>query len=291
VLYDGSQEPEEIFFRALLFKMFNRIETWEALARARGAASWRTFSFEAYAAVLYGLIESGERIYSAAYIMPSPAFGSPRKHRNHLRLLEHMMADGAPGRIARAGSLREVFEILRGYPSLGGFLAFQFTIDLNYSGLTDFSEMDFVVAGPGARDGIRKCFSDTAGLDEAEIIRVMAERAEIEFARLGLNFENLWGRRLQLVDCQNLFCEVSKYARVAHPEIRGESGRTRIKQKFSPHSKPIPQWYPPKWGLSLPPLGAQKSETIPQPAPSTRGHLLGRTKSRKASVATKEVLA
>src|ERR1051325_8264993 len=36
VLYEGSQEPEEIFFRAILFKLFNRIETWEKLTRALG---------------------------------------------------------------------------------------------------------------------------------------------------------------------------------------------------------------------------------------------------------------
>ena len=46
--------------------------------------------------------------------------------------------------------MQAMFEILRSYPSLGNFLAFQFTIDLNYSELTRFSEMDFVVAGPGA---------------------------------------------------------------------------------------------------------------------------------------------
>jgi hypothetical protein len=166
-----------------------------------------------------------------------------------------MMTDGAPSRIRRARSLREVFEVLRAYPSLGDFLAFQFAIDLNYSEVIDFSEMEFVVAGPGARDGIRKCFSDTAGLTEAEIIRMMAERADAEFSRLGLTFQKLWGRDLQLIDCQNLFCEVSKYARIAHPDVRGESGRTRIKQKFVPRPTPIPQWYPPKWRLSLPPSG------------------------------------
>ena len=31
----------------------------------------------------------------------------------------------------------------------------------------------------------------------------------------------LRGRRLQLIDCQNLFCEVDKYAVVAHPGVRG----------------------------------------------------------------------
>lgn len=270
VIYEGSQKPEEVFFRTLLFKFFNKIETWEALRTKLGAVTWRGFMFEAYAKVLDRLLADGERIYSAAYIMPSPAFGSPRKHRNHLRLIEHMMGDGAARKLARASALQEVFELLRGYPSLGGFLAFQFAIDLNYSELTDFSEMEFVVAGPGARDGIRKCFKDTAGLTEAEIIQVMAERADAEFERLGMRFQDLWGRPLQLIDCQNVFCEVSKYARVAHPDVTGESGRTRIKQKYAPRPVPVPQWYPPKWGLKIDssPSGAKSSRVSKRRRPS-----------------------
>lgn len=252
VLYEGPQTSEEVYFRALLFKLFNRIETWERLATELDVLSWKTFDFERYARVLDTMHARRERVYSAAYIMPSPSFGSERKHRNHLCLLEHMMRDGAARRVACARSLQEVFEILRSYPSLGDFLAFQFTIDLNYSELLDFSEMDFVVAGPGAKDGIRKCFADTAGLSEADIIRVVTERAAAEFDRLGIIFQTLWGRPLQLVDCQNLFCEVDKYARVVHPDIQGESGRTRIKQKFIRNPDPLPQWYPPKWGLTVP---------------------------------------
>ena len=29
VLYKGNQEPNELFFRLILFKIFNRISTWE----------------------------------------------------------------------------------------------------------------------------------------------------------------------------------------------------------------------------------------------------------------------
>jgi hypothetical protein len=252
VLYEGKQTTEEIFFRALLFKLFNRIETWEELTAKLRAPAWKNFSFERYARVLDAVLARGETLYSAAYIMPSPSFGNARKHRNHLRLLEHMMRDGAPRRVARARSLQEIFELLRGYPSLGNFLAFQFAIDLNYSETSNFSEMEFVVAGPGACDGIRKCFKDTAALTEPDVIRVVTELAASEFERLHLSFQTLWGRPLQLVDCQNLFCEVDKYARVVHPEYKGASGRTRIKQRFVPKGDPLPQWYPPKWGLKVP---------------------------------------
>src|SRR5260370_23384274 len=102
--------------------------------------------------------------------------------------------------------------------------------------------MDFALPAPGAIDGSRKCFTDTGGLNDADVIRLMAERQETEFARLRLDFQTLWGRQLQLIDCQNLFCEVAKYARIVHPEIAGISGRTRIKQRFRPHPDAIDYW-------------------------------------------------
>ena len=83
-----------------------------------------------------------------------------------------------------------------------------------------------------------------------DIIKLMADRQEAEFSRLGLDFRNLWGRPLQLIDCQNLFCEVDKYARVAHPGIRGKSQRQRIKRKYVPEAQGIDYWFPPKWGLN-----------------------------------------
>jgi hypothetical protein len=134
--------------------------------------------------------------------------------------------------------------------------------DLNYSNMLNFSEMDFVVAGPGAKDGISKCFTTTDELAAADLIRLMADRQAEEFDRLGLNFRSLWGRPLQLIDCQNLFCEVSKYARLAHPEIPGISGRTRIKQKFTRNSEVIHYWFPPKWGLNdLMSVGSEQALT------------------------------
>ena len=84
-----------------------------------------------------------------------------------------------------------------------------------------------------------------------DIIRLMAERQDYEFSRLGIQFKSLWGRKLQLIDIQNLFCEVDKYSRVKHPELIGISGRTRIKQKFKHHSETIEYFYPPKWNLNL----------------------------------------
>ena len=249
---DLPDTATDVVFRILLFKLFNKIETWQLLERELGEITVRDFRYTRYDRVLTKAMDRGERIYSAAYIMPSgsSSFGASKKHRNHLHLLERMLRDELPKKLADLKRMHAAFDLLRSYSTLGDFLAYQFVTDINYSDVTDFTEMEFVVPGPGARDGIRKCFADTGGLSEAEVIRVMADRQEREFARLGLTFRSLFGRPLQLIDCQNLFCEVDKYSRVFHPEIEGRSGRSRIKQRFAPKQSPIRYWYPPKWGIN-----------------------------------------
>ena len=262
---DLPESAEEVCFRILIYKLFNKIETWELLEKALGDITYEDYSFKRYDAVLTKALARGQRIYSAAYIMPpgSRAFGHSAKHQNHLKLLESMMRDELPARLAGARRMQDAFELLLSYPTIGDFLAYQYVTDINYSEVTNFSEMDFVMPGPGALDGIRKCFSSLGGLNEPEIIKIVAERQVDEFARLGLQFRTLFGRRLQLIDCQNLFCEVDKYARVAHPEFMGRTGRSRIKQKFAPIAKPIAFWYPPKWGINdaVTEMSAQSNKT------------------------------
>ena len=250
VIYRGSQDVDEVLFRILLFKFFNRISTWQLLVSAFGELSWATFRVDRYDEVLIKALSRGERIYSPAYVMPSPKFGGLRKHTNHLLLLQHMLHEGLRCRLEAGRSMAEGFDVLRGYPGIGDFLAFQLLIDINYSTMINFDEMDFVVSGPGARDGLRKCFGPGVRGIEADLIRYMSDTQAEHFARLGLRFGGLNGRSLQLIDCQNLFCEVDKYARVAHSEILGYSGRTRIKQRFRPVDQPVTSWFPPKWGVN-----------------------------------------
>ena len=252
VIYEGAQNAEEVFFRTILFKLFNKIETWELLQSRLGAITYVDYSFSAYDQVLTEALSRGDRIYSAAYIMPSgkTTFGHSKKHRNHLTLLNRMMEDETPQRIMDANTMRDAFEMLTSYPMIGSFLAYQYVTDLNYSELTNYSEMEFVVPGPGALDGISKCFYSLGGLSDSDIIRLITERQEKEFERLGLKFSTLGERSLQLIDCQNIFCEVSKYARVKHPEFRGSKGRKRIKQVYRPSEKTVNYWYPPKWGIN-----------------------------------------
>jgi hypothetical protein len=253
VIYSGEQDFKEVFLRTILFKIFNKVSTWELLIDDIGEIKTKNFKFKRYSKLLFEAVNAKETIYSGAYIMASgkSTFGYNRKFENHLCLIELMLKEQLPERILNAQTLEEVFVLLKSYPTIGNFLAFQFTIDLNYSANLQFSEMDFVVPGPGAKDGIRKCFTDYGDYSETDIIKYVTDIQEQEFKRLNLDFKTLWGRKLQLIDCQNLFCEVDKYARVKHPEISGLSDRKRIKQLYRPNNvEAIKFWYPPKWGIN-----------------------------------------
>ena len=253
VIYNDNlpSTPKEVLFRILLFKIFNKIETWELLQSSLGPIVYEHFDFEKYNKLLLDTLESKETIYSAAYIMPSVlAFGYPRKHSNHLALIQKIVEDDTAERLMDTIKMQDAFKIIKNFPGLGDFLAYQFLIDINYSNILNFSESEFVVPGPGAKGGISKCFSDTGGLNESEIIQLMVDRQHMEFERLGLSFKNLWGRDLQLIDCQNIFCEVDKYARVKHPDIKGKSDRIRIKQIYKSNAVTLDYWFPPKWGIN-----------------------------------------
>lgn len=268
VIYAGDQERDEVVFRVLLFKWFNRISTWELLSDRLGPLCLASFDPSAAEQVLGDARASGARVYSAAYIVP-PVPGEPGpKHAGHLRLTMRMLAAGLGDQLAAAGSLAEVYRLLTAWPGVGAFLGYQMAIDLNYSTVIDHDEDEFVVAGPGALDGLAKAWPGADLRQAANLIRLTTLQQQEQFARLGLQFTGLFGRPLKLIDCQNLYCEISKYARVAHPEAVGVAGRTRIKQGY--RTRPLPQplprpFFPPKWRLQVPGAYGVSPGSEPEP--------------------------
>jgi hypothetical protein len=260
VIYaSGHHGIEDQLLRIVLFRLFSKPETWELLTDAFGDVTLATFDADAYATVLDEAFAAGRTLYTAAFILcANRAYGHARKHRNHLALVEAMIEPRGLGRdVAQARSLRELYEFLVAYPLIGPFMAYQLAIDINYSELTDFSENECSIAGPGAKRGIAKCFVDTCGWDDERIIGWMTQRQDAEFARLGLDFRSLHGRSLHAIDIQNLFCEVDKYSRVAFPELK--SDRSRIKARFKSAGELPRPFYPPKWDLPVDPATAVES--------------------------------
>lgn len=251
VIYSGTYSPEDTFLRTLLFKTFNKIETWEFLQSQIGDINCKTFNPSYFSLLLHERAGQKEKIYSAAYIMPSGSstFGFDRKHDNHLALIERMIKEELPKRIWDLNSLSDIYHALLSYPMIGPFLAMQYAIDLAYSEYTEAQESDFIVAGPGALRGIKKCFQDIYKYTTSDVIKYMTDNQNYFFDKYSLEFGYLKNRPLQLIDCQNLFCEFDKYCRERYPEIA--VGNKRIKQKYKPSSNPVIHFFPPKWNADI----------------------------------------
>jgi hypothetical protein len=253
VIYEAgaSSHPEEVVFRILLFKLFNSIPAWEVLKAKFGMPTWKGFDERAYGVELGQAKASGLNVWNMAYVQnQNYATHLATKHERYLALVKYMMSTNLTGKLEAAQTYSDAFKVLQSYPLHGkSFIPMQHLCDLNYSEVLQFDEDDFIVPGPGALDGIQKCFGTLNGITPSALIRGIVDDQEGFFEAVGEQPVRLMGkRRLHAVDCQNLFCETDKYARVAHPGFN--LSRTAIKQRFSKPTGPLPApFFPPKWNL------------------------------------------
>lgn len=250
VIYNGNNyNYEDMLFRIILFKLFNKESTWELLSKNFGDILLKNFNTKKYSIVLENAISNGTKIYNDAYIScANKAFGYDRKHDNHLALLDKMFnIDKMQDKIIKCNTMQDAFNIIKGYPLIGNFMAYQLVTDINYSEVVNWKEDEFTVAGPGSLRGIKKCFIDKGKMSNEDIIKYMYEHQDEEFKRLNLDFKKIGNRPLQLIDCQNIFCELDKYCRQALPNLK--SNRTKIKKHYVPKKESIEYIYPKKWNI------------------------------------------
>lgn len=265
VIAQGSQIPDEVVFRILLYKTFNSIATWERLAVEFGVPALGTFDPDRAARLLTAARSDGHPIYSNAYIMAPVGAAGEQKHVGHLRLITDLGTSGFVRRVQSAACLEELYHLMQTVRGFGPFLSYQLAIDLNYSDVVDFDEDEFVVAGPGAFDGLAKAIPGVDRQRAAGVIRELTRDQEEWFTSFDLPAVTLYGRRIHLIDMQNLFCEIGKYARVAFPEVRGPLGRARIKQPFQPRGPLTRPVLPASWQRSFAGVGGPNVGPVTRP--------------------------
>lgn len=243
--------PEDVLLRILVFKVFNKIETWEYLIKYQDI-TLATFNARQLSKLLSER-QTEYPIFSNAYMMAGSHAqyrDIPTKHHLWLQMIEdHVLKARGLKQILNSRSMAEVYAHLRDYPLVGDFLAYQYTIDLNYSPYLNFDEDSFVKAGVGAIRGIKKCFT-THGKTYEEAILYTQEHFKVLQEKYNCTeFRPLPGRTPKLIDLQNCFCETDKYLRAKMPELR--VGNIRIKQHYKPSTERIDFYFPDKWGISL----------------------------------------
>lgn len=243
--------PKDVLLRIIVFKIFNKIETWEYLTLSHSYITIEKFDPHKISELL-SLRQQRSPIFSNAYMMTGSHKDYdylPSKHEKWLTMVKKEMIDGgAFDDILCAESLEGVYNRLFDCSFLGGFLAYQYAIDLNYSPYLNFSENSFVKAGIGAIRGIKKCFKCYGSYYEDAIHYVQDNFFELQSKYGYQSFRPLPGHPPTLIDLQNCFCETDKYLRAKMPELKVDN--VRIKQKYKESSLPIEFHFPEKWGIS-----------------------------------------
>ena len=248
VIEVGSQKSVDVVFRVVLFCLFSKEETYQLLNDALAPLTWERYNRKAYENVLQEAREQGAVLYTGSHQKPAPKMDHCREaFKNHLRLLEAMMNAGLTEHLLQAEFMADAYAFIMSFPGMAEFTSQQLLLNLSYTHVLNFSDMDFVVGGPGSRSGLSKCFGDSIILPkmETDVMRWMAETQDEHFARLDLTFNGLGpqGLRMGLPDIEHTLCEVDKYSRSAHPNVRNKWGkpRTYLRPGFDPSPKPIPE--------------------------------------------------
>ncbi|EJF64224.1 hypothetical protein DICSQDRAFT_133894 [Dichomitus squalens LYAD-421 SS1] len=252
VVRKGDQALHEQCFRLMLFRSFNKVETWEYLLEKIGDLTWRDFDLVAYEKALLTRQQQGIPLYNPAYIIPSPKLGASAAASNHLRLIQLMMEEDLPSQLQELEHLKDAHGRIMLFPGMGEFMALQLLLDLNMTSHFNYSEDEWVALGPGSLECLRKMFGPDVRGHELDALRWLHQTQHEHFARLGTPPDRVpqlvRGRAagLSMVDMEHALCECEKYSRAAHPTIQGRRQRVG-KRQFAPRPAPITAEVPAHW--------------------------------------------
>lgn len=128
----------------------------------------------------------------------------------------------------------DVYEtMLNRIEGLGPFLAYQIWVDFTYNPDYPFSENHFTIAGPGCKAGIDLMFTNTGGMTHEECIFWLRDNQDDVFGSLGYT-RDMWSAEKEYDKCmnvmqlENLFCELQKYIRCCEQIKKGDKPRGKV---------------------------------------------------------------
>ncbi|KAH9852142.1 hypothetical protein C2E23DRAFT_886012 [Lenzites betulinus] len=250
VIERGDQSLREQCFRVMLFRSFNKMETWELLTARFGELTWRDFDVNAYDEVLLAE-QQANPLYGHAYIIPSPKLGGRANASNHLRLIQLMMEEDLPGELQKLHHLKDAHGRIALFPSMGDFMALQLLLDLNMTAHFNYPEDEWVALGPGSQACLLKIFGPAVRGFELDALRYLHRTQHAHFARLRVRpdcIPRVPGRAhgLSMVDLEHALCECEKYSRAFHPSIVGKRQKV-AKRAFTPRPARITADVPAHW--------------------------------------------
>ena len=224
---DPYRDDPEVLMATVIFRWFNYIETGRTLVRNKLHLEWdRKKAIEE--------ITKQDKWVTGAYIVKTP--NRMDKVTGVAECISHMWGDREKlvDQILATKSLEKSWNILRDYPYMGPFMAYEVITDLRHTYLLRDAEdiLTWANAGPGAMRGLNRLagreldFSRRSHPWNEE----MRNLWEISRERLNPNLIDL--DQFEMREIEGGLCEFDKYSRILNQE-----GRTRSVYK---HNKELP---------------------------------------------------
>jgi hypothetical protein len=209
-----SATDDILAFNLVWFRLFNRIETAEALGFQY------VWNPERVKELLWERMKRGERIFTSAYIIRSE-FGKPKIDSivDVITNVWNAKAELAE-EIHNSQSLEHVTKWLTRFKFIGDFMAFEMVSDMRHTRLLNKAVDIHTWAnpGPGAYRGLRRMFGEPKLRKDGETEQYLAKQKMIPLMRelLIRSSANLpqGFPSLEMRDIEHSLCEFDKYSRV-----------------------------------------------------------------------------
>lgn len=231
----GKKEPVDQVWNIIVYRMFNRISTYDFL-KWHSFARWQDPThFRRYFDALRRFSDEGNALYTDAHMVCAYEH-FPGKDK--LERFEYIFQGVIGGMdvlmkiIQRAKSLESVHKALTKFPGIGPFLAYEMAVDISYCDWNNLGEDEWVNPGPGCQRGLKAMFPDLKPNECAWMIKVLRQDQTKAFQRYKLPFEAIAyeGKPLTLRNIEHCCCEVFKY-------FKAINGTGRPRNRFKPTAK------------------------------------------------------
>lgn len=120
---------------------------------------------------------------------------------------------------------KECFNIIKEIPGFADFLAYQVFVDCTYIEEFPYSENEFVIAGPGCKNGLDQLFDKPDDITYEELLFYFRDNLNDLFSVVELSIDEKYNpielfddlpledRHVNIMSLENCMCEFSKYIR------------------------------------------------------------------------------
>jgi hypothetical protein len=216
---EPMKNSPDVFMATVIFRWFNWIPTGRTLIEHGLLKRWdRKKAIEE--------ITKQPKWITGAYIIKTP--NGMDKVTGVAECISHMWQDREylAKEIVKTKSLKDTWTLLRDYPYMGPFMAYEVVTDLRHTYLLENAEdvLTWANAGPGAMRGLNRLTGRELGYSKRshDWVGEMQELYKIVQTRLPAHILQRNDMKYEMREIEGGLCEFDKYSRI----FKGE-GRTR----------------------------------------------------------------